>query len=147
MPDANQSTDALQAQVAQLTELVGTLVNGRQEDSLSAVRAEVLKEHPELEHFQDLIVANDPDEFRAVAQDVVARVARLSGNGSTEPPALVEGQETGLQAAPVTAGGPPVAAAPTNEAVSQALKERNWDAWMKARHGGADSDGLVLANQ
>lgn len=137
---------------AQLAEVQGQLAQVSQhfaEQNKDQLFRNLVQEFPDVEPFADLIVANSPDEARALAQEISERVQAVKGQPT--PPASEpepQGQAPAPQAQEPPAGAGGVAYVNEAPATSraEAIKAGDFAAWMKAAATEAvTQDDLVLS--
>jgi hypothetical protein len=164
-PQENQpvtaATEAPTAEVAelraQLAEVQGQLAQVSQhfaEQNRDRMFQTLVQEFPEVAPFADLIVADTPDQARALAQEISERVQQVKGqtqSSTTEPASEPAAQEQNpapqAQAAPTGAGGVAFASEAPATSRAEAIKAGDFAAWMKAaaQEAIAGEDGLVLS--
>lgn len=132
---------SLQQQVEMLT---GLLL----QDHRSKTAETVFQEYPEAKPFEDLIRADDPEEFRQVAADIAQRIrgfappAQGGEGGSTDTTPVDSDPPAGAGAVPFEESKPE----PSAE-LQDAIARRDWTAAIAAKAKqvyGDDQDGLVL---
>lgn len=134
---------ALEQQVATLTTM---LMRERAENA----RRQVLDDHPELKPFADLLVGDDPDELRAVAEVFSERLKSVlpasqePASEEVEPPAepaavtpeepVTAPEGAAPPAVPVAGGGVPFSeGAATEDRVAETIKNRDFLGYLKAK--------------
>lgn len=144
--DVSDTTARLESQVNQLTDM---LLAERQ----GAAKARVLEKYPAVTAFEDLLVAETPEDLEALAADINRRL-----EGSAPPPAEVAAGEVVPAAVPPVQSAPAVvppatgggsglvddASASAGDLVADAIKSRSFTSYLAAKQSTGASDGLVL---
>jgi hypothetical protein len=133
-PQENEVADSdtisrLEAQIAQLTELVGSVANRSLESDMEAVWSEF----PEATPFKDLFVANTPEDLRETVAAFTERLRAVTA--PAEAPAPQEQAPAPAASAPQGAGGVAIstdAQAPT-AALRDAIANRDVAGYLKAK--------------
>lgn len=138
---ASADVEALQAQVSQLTELL-------LEERRNGAMKQVFEEYPEAKAFEDLLVGDNPEDIRETAKAIAERIRSLSSPAGEEPaptttdepaaPQVTGAPETpAAPAAPVTGGGSTFeGAAPAQDRVTDAIKNKDFLGWLRAKREG-----------
>lgn len=138
-------TSALEAQVSQLSTML-------MKERLDNARRDAIKDFPGAAKFADLIIADTPEDVRAMAQLLHERATEPEAGGTTEE--VVEAVEETVETAPatapvVTAGGQSVQGAQGEaspaERAREALTARDFGSFLKAQTETAVGEQLVLA--
>jgi hypothetical protein len=131
------------ALVEQVQLLTGLLLKERTENA----RKQVLDDYPELKPFEDLLVADSPEDLREIADVFSARLKQVTGTPeatpagepapapeATAPPAEAPAPEApAAPVAPVAAGGQTVdPSAPLTERIQEAVQNKDFGAFLKA---------------
>lgn len=150
-PTTDPRIDQLMEQMQELTATVGAVAGYVDNQSTAELEESVFEEFPEAAAFKDLIIADTPDGYREMAQEIANRIRgpqeNSEGEGSVEPAPASGGNDHPLVEDAAPGGGPPVDLSnDPGDRASQAIEAGNWDDWMaaKAEEAGA-TDSLVLA--
>ena len=142
------------SEIAELKEQVAVLANLLTTREAKSARDTVLAEFPELAPIADLLVGDDPDELREVANRLKPLIATQAPVEETEPvdaegnpvtPAVpAEPVVPATPAVPVTGGGVAFeGASAIEDRVSDAVKKKDFAGFLKAARERA-TQGLVL---
>lgn len=141
-------TSALEAQVAAMSKML-------MEERLENARKQAIADFPGAKDFADLIVADTPEDVRAMAQLLHERVqgrtageASPTGEASEGTPTPTETAPVVPESAPVVAGGTVVTGAQgeasPEERIAAAIKAKDFPALLQAKHDLAVGSELVL---
>lgn len=133
-PEAPENMSELAELQGQVEALTSLLMSKQVEEE----KAKVLAEFPEAAPFSDLIVANTPDEYRRMAEEIANRAKGIAPATASEP--VVESETTTetpttdeppvLSGAPATGLSTPVGA---DDEATEALRKGDFQSYFKAK--------------
>ncbi len=127
VPVADEQVEALNERVALLAEML-----------LKERQAAVLDKYPEAKAFADLIRADDPETYEAMAKEVAERVRKVAPPATEQTPTNSEttpaAAPPAAPEAPVIGGGSSVEGAPVlQDRITEAVKNRQFGSWFRAK--------------
>lgn len=150
--DGDPRIDQLAEQVQALTQVIEGVATNVGQTRQETIAEKVFQEYPEAQAFADLIVAEDEESYRGMAEEIANRVRSLrpqeeqtseEAPAASEAPAEATGQSHPLetQAGATTAGGPPVN--PEDNVADRrrsAVEKRDWDGFFAAVRDEEDTE-------